>query len=372
MTTTHLRTAIVGPGKVADTHARALQSLSTLVAICGRDTTKTKTVADRYAIQPYTDLAQMLREERVDALVICTPHPQHVENALVALSMGIHVLVEKPMAITLADCDRMIDAAQAHNAKLGVISQRRWYEPVQRVRAAIDAGKIGEPALGVVQVLGWRSAEYFAMDPWRGTWAGEGGGVLVNQAVHQLDLFQWLMGPILEVYGAWANLNHPMIEVEDTAVAVLRFKNGALGNIVLSNSQKPGLFAKIHIHGRNGASVGVQTEGGSVFIAGIPMQVDPAVNDIWTVPGEEGLLDEWTRQDRARGDQVEIVTHYHYLQIEDFLNAIVENREPLVNGIEGRKSVELFNAIYRSQETGGGGEVSAKVRFVRTLYIFLR
>lgn len=349
MITAPLRTAIIGPGKVADTHARALQKLSTLVAICGRDATKTKTFANRYAIQPYTDLAEMLHTERVNALIICTPHPQHAENALVALNAGVHVLVEKPMAITLPDCDRMIEAAHRNHVLLGVISQRRWYEPVQRVKAAIDAGKIGAPILGLVQVLGWRSPEYFQMDPWRGTWDGEGGGVLVNQAVHQLDLFQWFMGPIAEVYGAWANFNHPTIEVEDTAVAMLRFQNGALGSILLSNSQKPGLFAKIHVHGHSGASVGVQTEGGSVFIAGIPMQVEPAVNDLWTIPGEESFLDDWTREDRARGDIVEIVSHYHYLQIQDFLQAIQEKRPPLVDGIEGRKSVELFTAIYRSQ-----------------------
>lgn len=345
-----LRTALIGPGKVSDTHARALQELAAFVAVCGRDPAKTKTFADRYNITPYTDLEEMLRAERIDALVICTPHPQHAENALVALNLGVHVLVEKPMAITLSDCDRMLDAAQKHNAKLGVISQRRWYEPVQRVRQAIDDGKIGEPALGVVQVLGWRSAEYFDMDPWRGTWQGEGGGVLVNQAIHQLDLFQWLMGPIDQVFGHWANLNHPTIEVEDTAVAVVRFKSGALGSIILSNSQKPGLFAKIHIHGRSGASVGVQTEGGSTFISGIPMQVEPAVNDIWTVPGEEHLLDEWTAQDRNRGNIVEIVTHYHHLQIQDFIESIEQDREPAVNGIEGRKGVELFTAIYRSQQ----------------------
>lgn len=350
MNSSVLRTALIGPGKVADTHARALQALSQFVAVCGRDATKTVTFAERYNIAAYADLSEMLRDERIDALVICTPHPQHTENALVALNMGIHVLIEKPMAITLTDCDRMLDAAQQHNAKIGVISQRRWYEPVQRVKAAIDSGKIGEPVLGIVQVLGWRSPEYFEMDAWRGTWAGEGGGVMVNQAVHQLDLFQWLMGPIQEVYGYWANLNHPTIEVEDTAIAVVRFENGALGSIILSNSQKPGLYSKIHIHGRSGASVGVQTEGGSVFIAGIPMQVDPAVNDIWAVPGEEHLLEGWTTQDRARGDQVEIVSHYHYLQIQDFLQAIQENREPYVNGTEGRKGVELFTAIYRSQQ----------------------
>lgn len=350
MKTRTLRTALIGPGKVADTHAGALQAHSEFVAVCGREAGKTKSFADRYNILPYTDLAKMLDEARVDALVVCTPHPQHADQAVTALNRAVHVLVEKPMAIALADCDRMIEAAQAHDTKLGVISQRRWYEPVQRVRAAIDAGKIGEPALGTVQVLGWRSAEYFEMDPWRGTWEGEGGGVLVNQAVHQLDLFQWLMGPIAEVSGYWANLNHPTIEVEDTAVAVLRFRNGALGSIVVSNSQKPGLFGKIHIHGSSGASVGVQTEGGSVFIAGVTTRVEPPVNDIWTIPGEEQLLEGWNEEDRARSSTMNVMTHYHALQIRDFLEAIQEDREPAVNGIEGRKGVELFTAIYRSQE----------------------
>lgn len=345
-----LRTALVGPGKVADTHARALQALSNFVAVCGRDPAKTKIFADRYQIQPYTDLAAMLRDARIDALAICTPHPQHAPNALVALDMGIHVLIEKPMATTLADCDRMIESAVRHNAKIGVISQRRLYEPVQRVKAALDAGKIGTPILAMMQVLMWRSPEYFEMDPWRGSWSGEGGGVLVNQSVHQLDILQWFMGPIAEVFGYWDTLNHSTIEVEDTAVAVLRFKNGALGNLVASTSQKPGLYAKLHVHGSNGASVGVETEGGSMFISGVSAPPEPPVNDLWTVPGEEHLLAEWRAVDLMRGQRVEIMEHYHQLQIADFLDAIQQDRAPLVDGIEGRKSVELFTAIYRSQE----------------------
>jgi predicted dehydrogenase len=243
----------------------------------------------------------------------------------------------------------MIAAAREHHLKLGVISQRRWYEPVQRVKRAIDAGKIGEPALGELAVLGWRGPEYYAMDPWRGTWEGEGGGVLVNQAVHQLDLFQWLMGPIAELFAYWDNLNHPEVEVEDTAIAVLRFRHGALGSIVLSNSIKPGLYSKIHVHGKSGASVGVQTESGSVFIAGVTTEVDPPINDLWTVPGEEGMLATWQAEDRALAQGIDIMSHYHCLQIQDFLDAILNDCEPLINGEEARKSVELFNAIYQSQ-----------------------
>lgn len=348
--TRRIGTAIIGPGKVAHTHAQALATLpqSNFVAVCGRDPQRTQQFADQYGVRAFTSLAALLADSAVEMVILCTPHPQHADHAVRAAESGVHVLVEKPMATTLPDCDRMIAAAHAHNVKLGVISQRRLYAPVQRLKAALDTGKIGQPVLGTVTVLGWRSADYYAMDAWRGTWAGEGGGVLVNQATHQLDLFQWLMGPIAEVFGYWANLNHPTIEVEDTAVAVLRFRSGALGNIVVSNSQNPGLHGNIHIHGSSGATVGVQTEGGSMFIAGVTSAVDPPFNDVWTIPGEEHLLESWQAEDRALAERIDVMSHYHHLQIADFLDSIMEDRAPLVPGEEGRKSVELFTAIYRA------------------------
>ena len=345
-------TAIVGPGKVAHTHAQALATLpqSTFVAVCGRNAERTAAFASQYGVRPYTNLEEMVHDSAVEAVILCTPHPLHAEQACIAAEAGVHVLVEKPLATTVADCDRMIAASQRTGIQLGVISQRRLYPPVQRLRAAIDAGKIGDPILGTVTVLGWRSAEYYAMDAWRGTWAGEGGGVLVNQAVHQLDLFQWLMGPVEQIFGSWANFNHPSIEVEDTAVAALRFRSGALGTIVVSNAQNPGLYGNIHIHGRTGASVGVQTESGSMFIAGVTSTVDPPINDVWTIPGEETLLSQWQAEDRAIAASIDTMAYYHQLQIEDFLNAILERRPPLVPGGEGRKAVAVFEAIYRSQQ----------------------
>jgi UDP-N-acetyl-2-amino-2-deoxyglucuronate dehydrogenase len=184
-------------------------------------------------------------------------------------------------------------------------------------------------------------------------WKEEGGGVLVNQAVHQLDILQWLMGPVEELCGYWANLNHPYIEVEDTAVAVLRFKSGALGNIVVSNSQKPGLYGKVHVHGSNGSSVGVQTDGGAMFVAGMSKISEPPVNDLWTVPGEENLLERWKAEDGAFFKTIDATTYYHRLQVEDFLRAVIEDREPAVTGVEGRKTVELFTGIYRSRRDRG-------------------
>ena len=343
--------ALIGCGKVGEAHAAALTSLpaSRLVAVFDPLPARAAAFAARFGGQPYSDLADLLHDNAVEAAFICTPHPTHPDLTVACAQRGWHVLVEKPMAVDLKGCDAMIRAADAARVKLGVISQRRFYEPVQRVKQAIAAGKIGRPILGVLMVYGWRDQAYYQLDPWRGKWATEGGGVMLTQTTHQIDLFQWFMGPIAEVFGYWDNLNHPYVEVEDTVVACVRFANGGLGNIVLSNSQKPGLFAKVHIHGENGASVGVQTDGGSPLIFGVPQTIFPPMNDIWTVPGEAGLLPQWQAEDEARCQQVDVMSHYHALQIADFLDAILADRLPAVDGREGRKHVELFTAIYRSQ-----------------------
>lgn len=349
-----VRTAIAGCGKVGQIHAGALTALaeSELVAVCDADPARAAAFAVQHGARPFTDIRTMIRDAAVDAVMVCTPHPLHARNTVDAAESGAHVLVEKPMAASLADCDTMLAATRAAGVKLGIVSQRRFYEPVQRMKQAIDAGKIGRPALGTMLMLSWRDEAYYRSDAWRGTWAREGGGVLVNQSPHQLDILQWLMGPIDELTGCWGNLNHPYIEVEDTALAMIRFRDGGLGSIVTSVSQKPGIYTKVHVHGTNGATVGVQTDGGATFIAGMSGILDPPVNDVWTIPGEEPLLAEFQAEDRARFASFDPIAHYHGLQIRDFLQAILDDRPPLVAGEEGRVVVEMFTAIYRSQQTG--------------------
>jgi len=344
------KVGIVGLGKVAHLHAQALKEIENaeFTAGCSRDMAKAESYCAGYGAAPYDSISAMVSENDIDLVIICTPHPNHLEPTVEAMEAGAHVLVDKPLASTLQDCDGMIEASHRTNRKLGVISQRRWYPPTLRVKQAINDGKIGKPVMGTVNMLGWRGEDYYQSDEWRGTWDLEGGGVLVNQAPHQLDVFCWLMGPIDEVYGHWANLNHPYIEVEDTALAIVKFKSGAIGNIIASNSQKPGLFGKIQVHGENGASVGVQTEGGAMFIAGMAPILEPPVNDLWTIPGEEGLLEEFIKEDNELFEKVDPTVYFIRLQIEEYLDALESGREPLVNGEEGRKSVELFTAIYRS------------------------
>jgi predicted dehydrogenase len=244
----------------------------------------------------------------------------------------------------------MIEAAARSRVQLGVVSQRRFFEPVARMKAAVDAGKIGKPALGTIVMLSWRDEAYYKSDPWRGKWATEGGGVLVNQAPHLLDLLQWFMGPVEEIIGYAENLNHPSIEVEDTALACLRFRNGGVGSIVASLSQRPGIYTKLHIHGSNGASVGVQTDTGATFIAGVNAIEEPPVNDLWTVPGEEDELATFVAADRRRFLERADADFYHKLQIRDFLQAVGAGKRALVSGADGRAVVEIFRGIYLSNQ----------------------
>jgi len=348
-----IRFGIVGPGKVAQLHADALARIpgARLAAVAGRNEERAAGLAAPHAARVDPSLEAMIERGGVDAVILCTPHPLHAVQGIAAAQAGLHVVVEKPMALDPADAERMIAAAADTGVVLSVISQRRWYEPVRRVKEAIESGRIGAPALASVDVLGWRGPEYFAMDAWRGTAAGEGGGVLVNQAVHQLDLAVWLLGPAVEVDGWVANVNHPEIEVEDSAVAIVRFTGGALATIIASNSQRPGLYARIHVHGTNGASVGVETDGGSVFVAGLSLPSVPH-NDLWTIPGEEGLQDAWLEADRTALAAVDVASHHHELQLRDVVEAIRDGRPPAVTGLDGLRAVQLMAAIYRAARDG--------------------
>ena len=342
--------SIAGCGKVAHLHAKAIQSIpnARLAGVWSRTLKTAEDFALLYKTRSYSDISRMVTDNNVDLVIVCTPHPFHIQPSLEAAKAGANVLVEKPLASDLRDCDEIIRACKESNVKLGVISQRRWYEPVRRVKDAIEQGKIGKPVLATVTMLGWRDKAYYDSDAWRGSWKMEGGGVLVNQSPHQLDILLWYMGEVDEVYGIWRNLNHPYIEVDDTAVAIVKFKSGAIGNILVSNSQKPGIYGKVHVHGENGASAGVQTDGGAMFIAGMTGVAEPPVNDLWTIPGEENLLKDWIKLIQKLLKIAILLCAICNIRLKILLHAIRNDREPSVNGQDGRRTVELFTAIYRS------------------------
>ena len=350
-----VRTAIIGTGKAAHMHAAVLQKIeqSAFTAVCSRSKEHANAFAEQYGIKGYSNVSEMISENKIEMAIVCTPHPYHKQSTVDALQAGANVLVEKPLAANLHDCDEMIGAAKQAKKKLGVVSQRRFFPASMRCKKAIEEGKIGTPMLGTVTMLGWRDKAYYESDPWRGKWNTEGGGVLVNQAPHQLDLLLWYMdSQPTQLFGVWKNINHPYIEVEDTALAIMQFQSGAAANIVVSNSQKPGLFGNVHIHGSNGASVGVQTDAGAMFIAGSTTMVEAPSNDIWSIEGEAGAVEKFKNDDKEFFKGVDPIHYSIREQQLDFVNAIVEDRKPMISGEDGRMTVEVFSAIYESMRTG--------------------
>ena len=357
-----LGAAVIGLG-VGRAHAEAYAELeeSRLVALCDTNPECLQTANADYGVTTYTDVDALLRDDRVEVVSIATPHPSHARLAIAAMQSGRHVIVEKPMTVDLREADAMIDCARRTGRTLAVIFQRRFWPAALRVRAAIEQGKLGELVSGDCELSWWRTESYYGRDPWRGRWDTEGGGVLCNQGIHALDMFQWFMGPIDSVWARWANLSHPYIEVEDNAAAVVVTCKGALGVIRMSTSSRYSR-TRVTVHGSNGASVGVIEEPEGAV----------GHNDLWTIPGEEQTRDTSLAEHVAKGEYIYrgIVADdpptwytgyrflraaqpsYHTVQIADFLRAIAEGGEPLVNGEEGRKSLELMMAIYRSGRTG--------------------
>ena len=358
-----LGAAVVGLG-IGRSHAEAYATLdeARLVAVCDVDPEVRRAVAAQYEAKAYASLDEVLADPEVEVVSIATPHPSHAPLAIQCARAGRHVLVEKPLALNVAAVDAMIEAANQHRVTLGGIFQRRFWPAALKARQAIAEGKIGVPVLGQCSLSWWRLPSYYERAPWRGRWDTEGGGVLTNQAIHAIDMFQWFMGEAVEVFGRWANLTHPSIEVEDNAAATIRFRSGALGVLTATTSSRWS-HTRITVHGSNGASVGVieEPEGAVGY------------NDVWTIPGETDVVRRSLQEHVERGEYIYRiqtvgdsppywptdyqfqrpgVPSYHARQIQDFLRAVQSGDEPLVNGEEARKSVEILSAIYESARTG--------------------
>jgi predicted dehydrogenase len=343
-----VRFGLIGYGRVAHLHAQAIKDSlgATLVSVCGRNAAHRQVFADHWNIASRATVEEMVALDHIDAVIVATPHPQHRDDTLAAFASGCHVLVEKPMAVTVQECTDMILAAERSGKVLSVISQQRWFPANMRMREAVESGKLGAPALAQATLLGWREQQYYDSAPWRGTWEKEGGGVTINQAPHLLDLMHWFMGPVERIFGEWDNINHPGIEVEDVAIATVRFSRGGMGSILVSNAQKPGIYAQVHIHGSSGASVGVKNSASSIVTGG-SVAASPT-NDIWTIPGEEVLLSTFREQDEAFFRTIDPNTHFFSRQIDDFSRAIIDGCRPLVSGEDGRETVRMIEAIYHS------------------------
>jgi predicted dehydrogenase len=336
---------IVGCGMIANFHAEALKRIkgSKLVAACDSFTG----AAERFAganpgVKPYTDLAAFLKDPAVDVVCICTPSGVHMDPAVQAANAGKHVVVEKPMEITLKRCDAILNACKKNGVQLCPIFPSRFSPANLAVKDAVEAGRFGKLTLGDTHVKWWRTQQYYDQGGWRGTWALDGGGAYMNQAIHNVDLLYWFMGDVAEVCGVTATLAHERIEVEDVGVAAVKFKNGALGVIEATTAAWPGLLKKTEIHGTEG-SVIVEQDDILMWQFAKPKAKDKTI------------LEKFARKVGNTGgasDPKAISYVGHMEQLKDFAKAIQTGTAPKVTGDEGRKSVEIILAIYQSQWTG--------------------
>jgi predicted dehydrogenase len=320
-----------------------------VVAVVDVDIDRARSFAAAHAIpHAYPDADQMLGSG-LDAVTVCTPHGAHEAGVLAAARHRTHVLCEKPVALTVAQAHRMTAATAAAGVRFGVLFQRRFWPAAMRVRRAIDDGRLGTPICGGVVVRLNRDADYYA-EPWRGRLATEGGGVLMTQAIHHVDLLQWFMGPVRRVTGRCATLVHKgLIEVEDTAAAVVEFASGGIATIHAGTTFRPGLGAQVWVSDAQGRTAGV-TE----FPEGV------GFTDISTVPGEE--VSQTGRVRAGAPDLPLAAVHdhlvpYHAMQIEDFVDAVRHDREPAVTGHDAVRSLEIVEAVYASSRTGTAVEL---------------
>lgn len=332
-----MRFGIIGCGKISERHTRVLSSLDgvTIAAVCDPVEERARAAAALTGARAFLDHHEMLAAGGLDAVCVLTPSGAHAQPAIDAAHAGCHVVVEKPIALTLDDADRMIRACDQHDVKLFVVKQNRYNTAVQALRRAVDAERFGKLVLGTIRVRWCRTQEYYDKESWRGTWRHD-GGVLTNQASHHIDLLEWMMGDVDSVM-AMTSTRLVKIEAEDTAVAMLRFRSGALGVIEATTATRPrDLEGSLSILGANGA---VELGG---FVA----------NEVRTwqftapEPGDEDVARSCSQTMAA----VNATAHRRFF--EDVIACIRDGKTALVDGLEGRRSLELIMAIYESVETG--------------------
>ncbi|WP_319204573.1 Gfo/Idh/MocA family oxidoreductase [uncultured Ilyobacter sp.] len=335
-----IKFALVGCGRIVKKHVEALNEIddAELVALCDSVEEKAKKASEMAGgINYYTSYDEMLQNEEVDVVNILTPSGQHPKHTIdIVKRYKKHIVCEKPMALKLEDADEMIRTCDEYGVRLFVVKQNRYNLPVQKAREALEEGKFGKITMGTVRVRWARHEQYYAQDDWRGTWELD-GGVITNQASHHIDLLEWMLGEPVSVM-AKTETYLADIEADDTAAAIIKFKSGALGIIEATTATRP-----INLEG----SLSILGEKGTIVIGGF------AVNKMET----------WRFEDETEEDSKKILDEFaemppnvygfgHKRYIEHVMDCIRNNKKALVDGLEGRKSIELINAMYESSETG--------------------
>ena len=331
--------ALVGCGRISKRHSELLGedqiAGAQLVAVCDKIVSKAKVIADKYSIPVYSCLHDMMKAEKIDVVVVLTESGLHAQHTIELAPYGAHVVVEKPMALTLDDADAMIEACDKHGVKLFVVKQNRFNVPIVQLRKALDQGRFGKLIMGTVRVRWCRPQAYYDQDSWRGTWAYD-GGVLTNQASHHVDLLEWMMGDVESVF---AKGKHALadIEAEDTAVVILKFRNGALGVIEATTAIRPKDLE---------GSISILGETGSVEVGGFAVNEMKTWNFSATLDGDSDVIEKYSV------NPPNVYGFGHQAYYEHVVDCLDNDTAQLVDGLQGRKSLELINAIYESSETG--------------------
>ncbi len=337
VTMNRLHFGIIGVGNIAPVHAAAIAGTpeAELVAVATRDPERGRAFMAKFGAQWHADYADLLQRPDVDVVTICTPHDLHLPMTLAAAKAGKHVLCEKPMARTPAECDAMIEACDRAGVTLGVIFQSRFERLSRRLKALIDDGALGRLLWVSANTVWYRTDAYYRSGPWRGTWEHEGGGVLINQAAHALDLLLWLSGQPDRITARTRTLNHA-IEVEDGALAILEYADTRLGLIQATTAAYPGYPERLEIVGTNGSAIYHKGQARLEWHL-----IEPREDHI-----EEAEISS------GAAAPMDITAAAHLAQFQDFAAAIREGRTPLIDGHEGRRSIAVIDAIYRSAREG--------------------
>ena len=335
--TSEIGFGLVGCGMIGAVQAAAIREISgaQLSAVYGRDEKRTADFAKKFKTDPYRDYDSFLNHPGLQIVNICAPSGTHAELGIKAARAGKHVLVEKPIDINLERADALIEACDKAGVKLGVIFQSRFTSAAQKIKRAIDEERLGRLMIGDAYVKWYRAPEYYAPGSWHGSLAVDGGGALINQGIHTVDLLRWMMGPVETVFAMKGALRYPHIEAEDTLVASLRFQNGALGVIEATTSAKPGFKRRLEISGDRGTVI-----------------LDGDAISCWAIDGENEDINDGEQISDGSANPAAISNEGHRRQIEDMMQAVVEDRAPMIDGREGRKSLELVCAIYDSAIRG--------------------
>ncbi len=331
-----LKIGIIGCGTIADIHADAItQSKNAKFhSVFSRNEEKVKKCAENYGVHPCSDWNEFISDNDLDAVSICTPSGTHLDYGEKAAKEGKHVIVEKPIEVTLQRAKTLISECKINNVKLAVIYQSRFITEISELKKQLKQSIIGDIFMADAYVKWYRTQEYYDSGIWRGTFKLDGGGVLINQAIHTIDLLQWFMGDVDTVYGKVGTFTHTNIEGEDNAVAVLKYKTGAIGVIEASTSVQPAQSRKIELHGKQGTIV-VDDNSVKVFMAG----------------AEEKQSEK--KEERASGASSPLSgfsIEPHKKQFEAITNAIINNQSPPVSGEESMKSLAIVQAIYESSK----------------------